>query len=140
MASQPTSTQRGSAQRTNIPKQAPLAVFQPHKAQTYVFRALCAGTDVPVQFPFFALPPGSVIRALPQGTVANGQVVVVSDMYEKAITFGAGGLLASGCVLVQPGVDVQLELAVDNLNELWMTGPAGSGQGLTLVVTIPALS
>lgn len=130
-----------TSQRTDIPKQAPLAQFQPHGAQTHVFQIIFPATvgsyNAPVQAPHFKIPPGATItlRPLLNGVVNTGPVVV--GQYPEQLN-GAGSFG------IPPTTDVQIPFSIDNLSELWAAVGAGSvtglgSWGLSIIVTIPAV-
>ena len=128
-----------SNQRTDIPRQAPLAQFQPHKAETYLFRLLITIADSlvhPIQFPNFIVPAGARVTLRPAGQGGqNAGAVYVADTPEKVQQFG--GFQPSNNLWIFPGADVGLDYAVNNLNELWLSG--AQNDGLVIIVSVPAV-
>lgn len=130
-----------SMQRTNIPKQAPLAQFQAHKAENYFFQlsinAAVAGVVQAVQGPNFRIPPGAQItlRSATPATATAGQ----GDVYMSTVREDLNGNLANVMVHIFAGSTQLLAIAVDNLNELWFGCSDLGGGAIGISVVVPAL-
>lgn len=133
-----------SNQRTDIPRQAPLAQFQPHKAESYIFALVLpqnnAGAAAVVQGPNFRLPAGAQVSVRPTGpNGVNSAVAFMATQYESALHTGFGGL-AGPVAIIPPAADVVVPWVVENLNELWFTsGAQGQAQAINIVVLVSAV-
>lgn len=104
----------------------PLAMTEAGPSQSFSFQLLFNSDAYTVQqFPNFRIPPGMAVNLYPiNGAKVNSFPCAIAEFPEA---LGNEGNFTSSARVIPPGADVQIPWALDNLNQLHVTGYLGDG-------------
>lgn len=134
-----------SSKRTDVPQQLPLAQFQPHKGETYIFRVDEVAQYKAQQGLNFRVPPGAIVTLRSLSTNGINSLAVAVSQYAEGYIFDATANYMKGHgIVLPPGDAVTLPWSVDNLNELWFFFALALGantipDGVSITVQIPSV-